>query len=1312
MNTSQLASSAKVGGALSQKFSATTTNVARALGVHLGSAQAHLVKIVLIAACLTSSAHVAIASAVSLAWNANPETDITGYRLGYGTVSGVYPNTMAVGTDPTASVPGLTEGTTYYFVVSAVNQGGLQSLPSSELSYQVPISAPVNQAPVASSMAVSTAKDTPLGIVLGGSDAEGAALSFSIVSGPANGTLSGTAPNLNYSPSANFNGSDSFTFLVNDGGLNSNVATVNISVNALVPGTLVNGSFESNYAGWAVTGSAFIESVASSYIATDGVKLASLNGDSTSDSVPNAVLSQAFATTAGTNYTLAFDMGVIGSASGEQKLQVTVDGAGNVLTQIASKTKTAGGSAQWSAMSYTFVANSAITTLTFRDISAVTAGIDTLLDNVRVAGSPTSVNTAPVAVADSYSTATGTALVVPAAGVLANDTDAQSNPLTAAVVAGPSQGSLTLNTNGGFTYTPAVGYSGTDSFAYRANDGNLNSASATVSITVVQVNSAPVATSKSVTTAEDTSLAIVLGGSDNEGSTLSFSIVSGPSKGTLSGTAPNLSYSPSANSSGSDSFTFRVNDGTVNSAPATISITVTPVNDAPLAIAKSVTTAEDTPLPITLGGTDVENNNLTFSIAAAPTQGTLTGTAPNLTYSPSASFNGTDQFTFRVNDGTVNSAPATVSITVTSVNDAPVAVAKSVSVEENGSLPITLTGTDLEGSLLSFIVLSGPANGLLSGTAPNLTYYPGVGFNGSDAITFRVNDGLANSAPATISITVTPVNDVPNAVSNSVTTAEDSPLPITLGGTDAEGNPLTFTIVGDPANGTLSGTAPNLTYQPTTNFNGNDAFSFRVNDGQADSLLATVLITVTPVNDAPLAVAKSVTAVAGSPLSITLGGTDPDADSLTFTVVAAPTHGTLTGSAPNLTYSPEANFTGADQFSFLVNDGSVNSVPATVSITVNPPNSVPVFAADPINLAATESQSFAGQLLATDADAGDVLAFQKVSGPAWLTVSSAGELGGTPLESDVGTGSFSVSVSDPSNASATATLIITVANNTANDNTPPDFAVNPLVYPAGTEKELYLGQSLASTATDSDAGDTITYSKVGGPAWLVVAQSGALSGTPPSGSAGTNLFTVRATDKAGASDETTLQIKINANTLPLPWNLDLVGSGNIAGAATYSAPVFTIAGAGLIASTEDSGSLGWQTLSGDCSITARVSSLSDTGTSARVGVMIRASLAANSRQLFMGVDGSGKYQWIRRLSTGGSTSRNTKSAVASAAIWVRLVRAGNVVTAFQSANGTTWNKIGSATVTLPSNCYVGLWVASGNKALLNSSRFNNVTVTP
>src|SRR5205085_6306893 len=142
------------------------------------------------------------------------------------------------------------------------------------------------------------------------------------------------------------------------------------------------------------------------------------------------------------------------------------------------------------------------------------------------------------------------------------------------------------------------------------------------------------------TTDEDTAVAITLTGSDLDGDALTFA-AGAPLHGTLSGTAPNLVYTPAPNYNGPDSFSFVANDGKVNSAPATVAITVRAVNDAPVAAALSVSTDEDTPVSITLAGSDMDGDPLTF-VATAPQHGTLSGTAPNLVYTPTANYNGSD----------------------------------------------------------------------------------------------------------------------------------------------------------------------------------------------------------------------------------------------------------------------------------------------------------------------------------------------------------------------------------------------------------------------------------------------------------------------------------------------------------------------------------------------------------------------------------------------------------------------------------------------------------------------------------------------
>ena len=451
------------------------------------------------------------------------------------------------------------------------------------------------------------------------------------------------------------------------------------------------------------------------------------------------------------------------------------------------------------------------------------------------------------------------------------------------------------------------------------------------------LNTAPTAAPKTVSTPEDVAAAITLTGSDPEGDPLSFAVATGPSHGVLTGTPPSLTYTPGPDFNGADSFTVTASDGFLTGAAAVVSITVTPANDAPAATPQALSTAEDTPLGITLAGTDVDGDAPTFAVLSGPSHGTLSGTAPNLTYTPAANYAGPDAFTFRANDGALNSTSATVSLTVTPVNDPPAALAQSRSTSEDVALPITLGGSDLEGDGLSFAIVSGPAQGTLSGTPPDLTYTPGPDFNGADSFSFRANDGALDSAPATVSITVTPVNDAPAATPQALSTAEEAPLPVTLAGVDLEADPLTFAVVSPPAHGTLSGTPPNLTYTPAPDYHGADAFTFRANDGALSSAPASISLTVTPVADPP-AGSPIVTVVDnGGTLSITLSASDPDGDPLSFQVTGAPSNGTLSGSAPNLTYTPNPGFSGPDSLTFTVGDGTFTSAPTTATFTVPAP---------------------------------------------------------------------------------------------------------------------------------------------------------------------------------------------------------------------------------------------------------------------------------------------------------------------------------------------------------------------------------------
>jgi regulation of enolase protein 1 (concanavalin A-like superfamily) len=192
----------------------------------------------------------------------------------------------------------------------------------------------------------------------------------------------------------------------------------------------------------------------------------------------------------------------------------------------------------------------------------------------------------------------------------------------------------------------------------------------------------------------------------------------------------------------------------------------------------------------------------------------------------------------------------------------------------------------------------------------------------------------------------------------------------------------------------------------------------------------------------------------------------------------------------------------------------------------------------------------------------------------------------------------------------------------------------------------------------------------------------------------------------------------------LPWLTTDIGSDQTvfipqqeslvttAGRAEFFNNIHTVTGAGMLGGTNDGFRYVYQTLSGDGSIVARVDSLQNTGASACVGVMIRDTLATNSRMASLGVTGSGEWRWQRRTTAGGKVS-TTKSSVGTAPnIWVRITRSGNTFTASRSINGSTWTTINSTTITMGSNCYIGLIVASGSSSTLNTSQFSNLNVIP
>jgi VCBS repeat-containing protein len=753
--------------------------------------------------------------------------------------------------------------------------------------------------------------------------------------------------------------------------------------------------------------------------------------------------------------------------------------------------------------------------------------------------------TPPVADDQSASTAEDTPL-----GIVLTATDADNDALTYRIVTQPTQGTLS-GALPDVSYSPASDFNGDDGFVFVANDGLADSAPATVTISVTAVNDPPVANNQSVTTPEDTSLSITLTATDVEDSPLTYTIIASPTGGLLSGTPPNVTYTPGSNFNGADSITFLANDGTADSNTATVSITVTAVNDPPVATGQGVTTSEDAAATIVLTATDTESPSLTYSIVTGPAGGTLGAVAGNnVVYTPAANFNGTDSFTFQANDGTVNSNAATVAITVTPINDAPTAVSDTaVVVEDSGANVIGVLANDTAapdvGETLTITAVTQGANGtvVITGSGTALTYTPAAGFNGTDTFAYTISDGTLTDT-ATVTITVTGANDPPTAVNDAASVAEDSgATAIAVLANDSiapdVAETLTITAVTQGTNSTvvITGGGTGLTYAPAANFSGADTFTYTISDGNGGTDTATVTVTVTSVNDAPTATNDAATVAEGSgATAINVLANDtfaPDTgETLIITEVTQGTNGTvvITGGGTGLTYDPTGSFNGVDTFTYTISDGNSGTDTAIVTVTVTGVNDPPTAANDAATMA-EDSGATAIAVLANDSIAPDVgetltitLVTQGTNGAVVITGGGTG-LTYAPAANFFGSDTFTYTISDGTGGTDTATVTITVTG--AND---PPTVVND----AATVAEDSGATAITVLANDTvlpDVGETLTITAVsqGTNGTVVITGGGTgLTYAPAANFFGTDTFTYTINDGNGGADTATVTVTVSA----------------------------------------------------------------------------------------------------------------------------------------------------------------------------------------
>ncbi|MCP3875173.1 MAG: tandem-95 repeat protein, partial [Desulfobacteraceae bacterium] len=464
--------------------------------------------------------------------------------------------------------------------------------------------------------------------------------------------------------------------------------------------------------------------------------------------------------------------------------------------------------------------------------------------------------------------------------------DVDSDPLAWRVSVGPSHGSAVVNGTGAspseFTYTPNNDFYGTDTFIVEVSDINGGTDTITVNVTVYNTNDVPVMSNNTGLVIEERATATLTSShlqvTDPDPDTITYQLVIKPGCGDLKKDNTTLhigntftqaeinsgfiTYAHTQNNCTSDNFSFMIQDGNGGQIdPTVFSITINILNPPPVTYDDpDKTTNEDTPMNGSLS-LFASHDTTSFIQVSGPNKGwlNLNTATGDYAYTPYTNLNGLDSFSFKVSDGQKQSNTSLVSIRINAINDAPTAHSSSITTQVDTLVPVTLSVTDPDyQDTFTYTYSTTTTNyGTLTGNPPNLLYTPPQSFIGTDTFTFSVNDGTVDSNTASVSIVVEGLpepNEIPIAVADIFSTLEDKAFQQTLTGSDPDDDFITFSIVSNPVKGSLQLTSAAtgvFIYTPYLNTSGVDSFTFKVNDGKEDSLTATIVITLSPVNDPP-----------------------------------------------------------------------------------------------------------------------------------------------------------------------------------------------------------------------------------------------------------------------------------------------------------------------------------------------------------------------------------------------------------------------------------------------------------------------------
>lgn len=718
----------------------------------------------------------------------------------------------------------------------------------------------------------------------------------------------------------------------------------------------------------------------------------------------------------------------------------------------------------------------------------------------QTATSTVTVTVTPKGTDDAFSVrAGGTASADAANGLLAND---GGSDLTITSHTDPTHGTLELGKDGSYRYTPAPGFSGTDSFTYTATDGNGATTTATVTVTVTP---AAAADSITVTAGGPTTVGApgLLG--NDQGTDLTVTGSTQPAHGTVSvGSDGSYTYTPADGYSGNDSFDYTVTDGNGKSDTVTVTVLVRPAANDDTLTTRAGDTLTTTTRQDGLLGND-RGTGLTVTGNTQPAHGALT-LNPDGTYSyvPATGFSGTDTFQYTVTDTTGTVATATVTVVVP-----PTAKDDTASTAANTPVTVDVQRNDL-GTGLGTQIATQPAHGTAAvDDQGRIEYRPTTDWSGTDTLTYQVVDKSGrSSAQATVTITVAPI-----ARSDDASTTAGTPVTVpasTLLRNDS-GAGLTVTGVSRATDGTVALDADgNAVYTPADGFSGTGTFWYDVRDASGGTASSWVVVIVGPQATADTAtVPASTTLTVGAAKGVLA---NDQGTGLTATLDEEPLHGTVDLAADgSYTYTPTADWSGSDRFTYTATDSSGQKSTGLVTITVTPRTED-----DRIRTAADQPVTVTSGDL-TGNDHGSGLTVTSVGQPSAGTVvlNADGTITYTPAPGTSGTATFPYGVTGANGNTAEGTVTVTITPVVvANDA--DATADGTLVVPA--DKGVLAG----ATGTDL----AVTDNTDPGHGTVEVGKDGSYSYTPEPGYSGKDTFDVTITDGSGNTTTGTVTITV------------------------------------------------------------------------------------------------------------------------------------------------------------------------------------------